>query len=146
MRCHAAGCGRSALAASGPLAQQQAGVACSLYDLRHTFASWLLAAGIPLIEVSVWMGHGLRAGGHEIANTTTRVYANATGESRQAPLDELAALIETPIRNANSDMNLSDPHNKLTRRMSIEQLPIRLRPVGFAARAARSGRLRPAKR
>jgi integrase len=74
-------------------AQQKAGVAFTLYDLRHTFASRLLAAGIPLIEVSAWMGHGLRAGGHEITNTTTRVYAHATGESRQAALDELATLI-----------------------------------------------------
>jgi hypothetical protein len=37
--------------------------------------------------------HRLRAGGHEITNTTTRVYAHATGESRQAALDELAMLI-----------------------------------------------------
>jgi integrase len=74
-------------------AQQQAGVAFTLYDLRHTFASRLLAAGIPLIEVSAWMGHGLRAGGHEITNTTTRVYAHATGEARQAALAELATLI-----------------------------------------------------
>ena len=74
-------------------AQQQAAVAFTLYDLRHTFASRLLAAGIPLIEVSAWMGHGLRAGGHEITNTTTRVYAHATGESRQAALEELATLI-----------------------------------------------------
>jgi hypothetical protein len=37
--------------------------------------------------------HGLRAGGHEITNTTTRVYAHATGESRRAALDELAMLI-----------------------------------------------------
>ena len=42
------------------LAQQQAGVAFSLYDLRHTFASRLLAAGIPLVEVSAWMGHPTR--------------------------------------------------------------------------------------
>jgi hypothetical protein len=33
------------------------------------------------------------AGGHEITNTTTRVDAHATGESRQAALDELAMLI-----------------------------------------------------
>jgi hypothetical protein len=39
------------------------------------------------------MGHGLRAGGHEITNTTTRVDAHATGEWRQAALDELAMLI-----------------------------------------------------
>lgn len=74
-------------------AQQQAGVAFSLYDLRHTFSSGLLAAGIPLIEVSAWMGHGLRAGGHEITNTTTRVYAHTTGACRQAALDELASMI-----------------------------------------------------
>jgi hypothetical protein len=37
--------------------------------------------------------HRLRAGGHEITNTTTRVYAHATGEWRQAALDELATLI-----------------------------------------------------
>ena len=64
-------------------AQAKAGVSFTLYDLRHTFASRLLAAGIPLVEVAAWMGHGLRAGGHEIANTTTRVYAHATGEWRR---------------------------------------------------------------
>jgi hypothetical protein len=85
MRCHAASCGRSGLLSRRlDPAQQQAGVAFSLYDLRHTSASRLLAAGIPLIEVSAWMGHGLRAGGHEITNTTTRVYAHATGGWRQA--------------------------------------------------------------
>jgi hypothetical protein len=41
-------------------AQQQAGVAFSLYDLRHTFASRLPAAGVPLVEVSAWMGHPTR--------------------------------------------------------------------------------------
>src|SRR4051794_4396566 len=74
-------------------AQQRAGVGFTLYDLRHTFSSRLLAAGIPAIEVSAWMGHAIRAGGHEITNTTTRVYAHATGEWRQAALAELAALI-----------------------------------------------------
>ncbi len=62
----------------------------------NTFASRLLAAGIPLIEVSAWMGHGLRAGGHEITNTTTRVYAHATGD--EPSLDELAALLPATDR------------------------------------------------
>jgi integrase len=74
-------------------AQRQAGVAFTLYDLRHTFASRLLAAGIPVVEVSAWMGHTIRAGGQEIANTTTRVYAHATGEWRQTALAELTKLM-----------------------------------------------------
>jgi hypothetical protein len=39
------------------------------------------------------MGHGIRAGGHEVTNTTTRVYAHATGEWREAALAELTALV-----------------------------------------------------
>ena len=76
--------------------QVDAGVSFTLYDLRHTFSSRLLAAGIPLVEVSAWMGHSLRAGGHEIMNTTTRVYAHATGESRDAALKVLTALVLDP--------------------------------------------------
>ena len=78
-------------------AQARAGVSFSLYDLRHTFSSRLLAAGIPLVEVSAWMGHSLRAGGHEIVNTTTRVYAHATGESRSAALQALTDLVLEPF-------------------------------------------------
>lgn len=60
----------------------------TLYDARHTFSSRLIAAGIPLIEVSAWMGHSLRAGGEQV-NTTTRKYAHATGEYTRAALLEL---------------------------------------------------------
>ncbi len=74
-------------------AQREAGVAFALYDLRHTFASRLIAGGIPLVEVAAWMGHSLRAGGHElVANTTTRVYTHATGEWRERALELLADL------------------------------------------------------
>ena len=69
-------------------------MAFTLYDLRHTFASRLHSAGIPVVEVSAWMGHTIRAGGHEIANTTTRVYAHATGEHREHALRVLAELIQ----------------------------------------------------
>jgi integrase len=77
-------------------AQREAGVAFTLYDLRRTFASRLLAAGIPLVEVSAWMGHSLGVGGHEIVNTTTRVYAHATGEWREKALHELSSLLAQP--------------------------------------------------
>jgi hypothetical protein len=44
-------------------ARRESGTNFTLYDLRHTFASRLSAAGIPLTEVAAWMGHSLRAGG-----------------------------------------------------------------------------------
>jgi integrase len=74
-------------------ARREAGVSFTLYDLRHTFSSRLLAAGIPLVEVAAWMGHSLRAGGAEVDNTTSRVYAHATGEWREVALAELTALV-----------------------------------------------------
>lgn len=39
------------------------------------------------------MGHAIRAGGQDITNTTTRVYAHATGEWRQAAIAELTAVM-----------------------------------------------------
>lgn len=63
----------------------------TLYDMRHTFSSRLMAAGIPLAEISAWMGHSLRAGGAPV-NTTTVWYARATGEFRERALRELYAL------------------------------------------------------
>jgi hypothetical protein len=44
--------------------------------------------GIPLVEVAAWMGHSLRVGGAEV-NMTSRAYAHATGEHREAALGEL---------------------------------------------------------
>ncbi len=74
-------------------ARAATGVDFTLYDLRHTFSSRLLAAGIPLVEVAAWMGHSLRAGGTEVDNTTSRVYAHATGEWREIALAELTTLV-----------------------------------------------------
>jgi len=74
-------------------ARKRAGVDFTLYDLRHTFCSRLLAAGIPLVEVAAWMGHSLRAGGAEVDNTTSRVYAHATGEWCEVALHELTSLV-----------------------------------------------------
>ena len=78
---------------------RRAGSDFTLYDLRHTFASRLLSAGIPLVEVSAWMGHRVRAGGLELGgglsvdSTTARTYAHGTGEWRTAALEELNAMI-----------------------------------------------------
>lgn len=75
-------------------AQRESGAAFTLYDLRHTFASRLIAGGIPLVEVAAWMGHSLRAGGQELTtNTTTRVYTHATGEWRGRALELLSEVV-----------------------------------------------------
>ncbi len=83
-------------------ARKKAGVSFTLYDLRHTFSSRLLTAGIPLVEVAAWMGHSLRAGGAEVDNTTSRVYAHATGEWREVALAELDALVKGDVRTRRS--------------------------------------------
>lgn len=67
--------------------------AFTLYDLRHSFSSWLQAAGIPSLEVSGWMGHSLRAGGVDLVTTTTRIYSHATGQWRERALNELTAVV-----------------------------------------------------
>ena len=90
----------------------------TLYDLRHTFASRLLAAGIPVVEVSAWMGHAIRAGGHEITNTTTRVYAHATGEWRAVALAELASLMHESQRRIRERRGLSPSARRATMRRS----------------------------
>lgn len=78
-------------------AQETAGTDFTLYDARHTFSSRLLSAGIPLVEVSAWMGHSLRAGGEQM-NTTTRKYAHATGEMTALALRELESFVRMANR------------------------------------------------
>jgi integrase len=74
-------------------ARTASGTDFTIYDLRHTFSSRLQAAGIPLPEISAWMGHSLRAGG-ALVNTTSLIYTHATGEHRQRALDALYALFD----------------------------------------------------
>jgi integrase len=66
-------------------ASTAAGTDFTIHDLRHTFISHLLAAGIPAVEVSAYAGHSTRSNG-ELDNTTTRIYQHPTGEYRQAAL------------------------------------------------------------
>lgn len=74
-------------------AREASGATFSLYDCRHTFSSRLLSAGIPLVEVSGYMGHSLRAGGAEV-NMTSRTYAHATGEHTAAALEALESFVQ----------------------------------------------------
>jgi hypothetical protein len=69
MRCHALWAIRYRNVWARPSSEPPSRSPCT--TCATPFASRLPAVGVPLIEVSAWMGHGLRAGGHEITNTTT---------------------------------------------------------------------------
>jgi integrase len=81
----------------------------TLYDLRHTFASRLLAAGVPAPEVSAWMGHSLRAGG-TLINPTTQHYTHPTGDHTTKALQTLAQLMRiAPSQQLTH--SLDEPHD-----------------------------------
>jgi integrase len=48
-----------------------------IHDLRHTCASWLLGAGVPLLDVG---GHL----GHEDVSVTAKIYGHRDPGARQA--------------------------------------------------------------
>lgn len=37
--------------------KERAGIQCTLYDLRHTYASWLVQSGVPIYTVKSLLGH-----------------------------------------------------------------------------------------
>jgi len=55
-----------------------------VHDLRHTYASWQLAAGVALLTVS-------RRLGHETAAVTSDIYGHLTSEAEEAAVDAVEA-------------------------------------------------------
>nr|WP_269430435.1 site-specific integrase [Mycobacterium haemophilum] len=60
-----------------------------IHDLRHTYASWMLAAGVPIATVS-------RQLGHESIKTTVDVYGHLDRASHEAAADRMAAILAAP--------------------------------------------------
>ncbi|GJO05410.1 site-specific integrase [Mycobacterium marinum] len=61
-----------------------------IHDLRHTAASWLLAAGVPLIVVSQHLGH-------EDTSATSKVYGHLDRTAGKAAADAMEKLLLPPI-------------------------------------------------
>lgn len=57
-----------------------------IHDLRHSWASWMLAAGVPIIEVS-------RRLGHESIKTTVDIYGHLTPEGAEAAINATSAAL-----------------------------------------------------
>lgn len=57
-----------------------------IHDLRHTAASWLLAAGVPLIVVSQHLGH-------EDTTVTSKIYGHLDRTAGKAVADAMAKLL-----------------------------------------------------
>ncbi|KZS62481.1 MULTISPECIES: tyrosine-type recombinase/integrase [Mycobacterium] len=67
--------------------------AVRLHDLRHTAASWLLAAGVPLIVVSQHLGH-------EDTSVTSKIYGHLDRTAGKAAADVMGRLLNPPGRSA----------------------------------------------
>ncbi|MGV0066263.1 tyrosine-type recombinase/integrase [Mycobacterium colombiense] len=61
--------------------------AARIHDLRHTNASWLLGAGVPLITVSAMLGH-------EDVATTARIYGHLDTSAGKAAAAAMGAILD----------------------------------------------------
>jgi integrase len=57
-----------------------------IHDLRHSCASWLLGAGVPLIVVSAQLGH-------EDSSVTAKIYGHLDRTAGQAAAAAMAELL-----------------------------------------------------
>ena len=58
-----------------------------IHDLRHTCASWLLSAGVPLIIVSAHLGH-------EDTSVTAKIYGHLDRTAGQAAAAAMAKMLD----------------------------------------------------
>ena len=82
----------------------------TFHDLRHSFASTALAAGVPVLEVSRWLGH---ASITETTDTYGHLLPEATKRTREA-LDRAWAHLTRPTLRRDDQANRDDPDNGTT--------------------------------
>ena len=58
-----------------------------IHDLRHTAASWMIAAGLDLVTVQYMLGH-------ESVTTTADLYGHLLPERRKAAADAMSAMLK----------------------------------------------------
>jgi integrase len=58
-----------------------------LHDLRHTAATLLLAAGVPIVDVSKLLGHSS-------PEVTARIYAHSFAANRRRAIEAVGRLLE----------------------------------------------------
>lgn len=86
-------------------AQAGSGTDFTVYDLRHTFASTLAAAGIPVVEIAAYMGHSTRML-DGLDNTTTRHYQHATGGWHERSLEAVRGYLEAVLSESRLGVSL----------------------------------------
>lgn len=72
-------------------ARRKHGIACSPHDLRHTCASWMIAAGVPLPVIQSHLGH-------ESITVTVSVYGHLDRSSRRAAADAVGKMLGSVMR------------------------------------------------
>ena len=89
-----------------PANRDGSGIATSFrwHGLRHTYASLCVAAGVPMFEVSRFMGHAK-------PSTTESVYAHLLTEDHAEAMAALGAMA-APTGTANNVVRLRDRQNR----------------------------------
>ena len=81
----------------------------TLHDLRHTFASTAQAEGVPISEVSRWLGH-------KSITTTVDLYGHLVPEATGRARDALDKAFRRATAHVCPKSALTDPHALLRRR------------------------------
>lgn len=102
------------------------GFNCTFNDLRHTFATMMIAQGIDICTVADWLGHAS-------PSMTLDVYADVAPEAKRDSLDKMKTCFDVDMDGVFGDLDpkRDEPHASgivgLT--FTVEQLELMLAEV-----------------